>query len=625
MHIRQVPLDATEAEIKRAYRKLSLVYHPDKNPDPKAHNYFATYIAKAYKALTDETSRENYLKYGHPDGPQAMTVSVALPEWFFSKDKQTAPLILLVLLFGGIVTPLGMAAWYLMGTQKFVGPNQLMEETLLLFMDPRYGIKASQALGRLPETLVCAMEFISLPTPSDQGPAMDELRKTVLRLHPDLKDKSAFWKRRTSVLKVHMLLLAHLSREEIPAVLQKDLEFLLTKGQPLVREMLGLSTAPRIQPGYGWLTPTVGCIELMQCMVQAVPLESKKAAHVGKSAESPAALLQLPHFDKETLRRLTRKKVKALPELQQMGGDERAKVLKECGLSASEVEDVETMLSAMPTVWVSAQCVVEAEELDDEVVLTGDIVTCRIQVMLTRPSHMAASFDPDSIKGKAALAYAPRFPAPKEESWYFLVADPATNAALAITKQNLLQAEAIGARYAANWSAKHNTPAVAAVGSNGSAPGGGKSGGGKGEAPPNPLLAGTKLDPFAANGSAEALDSSIEELGQTFELKFYAPLAPAKYDLQLLCMPDSWVGCDRAVPIKLRVDGATRADREGRGRRAALQRTEESEALMAGGDGSNVDSDAGHEDEEGEDYESEEYGTEESGDEGSDGEASDDD
>lgn len=31
---------------------------------------------------------------------------------------------------------------------------------------------------------------------------MDELRKTVLRLQPDLKDKSIFWKRRTSVLKV---------------------------------------------------------------------------------------------------------------------------------------------------------------------------------------------------------------------------------------------------------------------------------------------------------------------------------------------------------------------------------------------------------------------------------------
>lgn len=497
--ILQVPVDATESEIKKAYRKLSLQFHPDKNPDPKAHNYFATYIAKAYKALTDETSRENYQKYGHPDGPQAMSVSVALPEWFFSKDKQTAPLILLVLLFGGIVTPLGIAAWYLMGTQKFVGPNQLMEETVALFLDPRYGIKASQALGRIPETLVCAMEFISLPTPPEQGPAMDELRKMVLRLHPDLKDKSAFWKRRTSVLKVHMLLLAHLSREEVPSVLQKDLEFVLTKGQPLLQEMLGLSTAPRIQPGYGWLTPAVGCIELMQCTVQAVPLAAKKAVSVGKSMETPAALLQLPHFDSEVLRQLTRKKIKVLPELQQMESEERQQLLKGCGLSSSEVEDVETMLSAMPTVWVSAQCVVEAEEIDDDIVLEGDVVTCRVQVMLTRTSHMAADFNPDSIKGKAALAYAPRYPLPKEEGWYFVLADPAANASMSVTKQNLLQAEAIGARYAANWSAKHTTTAVANVGAGGGC--GNSSKPVSGGTPANPLLAGTKLDRFA-NGAA---------------------------------------------------------------------------------------------------------------------------
>jgi len=44
-----------------------------------------------------------------------------------------------------------------------------------------------------------------------------------------------------------------------------------------------------------------------------VPLAAKKAAHVGKSAESPAALLQLPHFDADVLRKLARKKVKALP------------------------------------------------------------------------------------------------------------------------------------------------------------------------------------------------------------------------------------------------------------------------------------------------------------------------
>ncbi len=40
------------------------------NPDPKSAGYFAEYITKAYQALTDEASRLNYEKYGHPDGPQ---------------------------------------------------------------------------------------------------------------------------------------------------------------------------------------------------------------------------------------------------------------------------------------------------------------------------------------------------------------------------------------------------------------------------------------------------------------------------------------------------------------------------------------------------------------------------
>jgi translocation protein SEC63 len=40
------------------------------NPDPKAHAYFASYVSKAYAALTDEVSRQNYEKYGHPDGHQ---------------------------------------------------------------------------------------------------------------------------------------------------------------------------------------------------------------------------------------------------------------------------------------------------------------------------------------------------------------------------------------------------------------------------------------------------------------------------------------------------------------------------------------------------------------------------
>lgn len=153
---------ATDAEIKKAYRKLSLQYHPDKNPDPEAADYFAEYIAKAYKALTDETSKENYAKYGHPDGRQAVTISVALPEWFFNKDKEAAPAILLSLLLCGIVLPLGMAACYLRKSQKNTGTDEVMTDTVQIYLYSPFNIKMAQSLAKMPETFVAAMEFIEL-------------------------------------------------------------------------------------------------------------------------------------------------------------------------------------------------------------------------------------------------------------------------------------------------------------------------------------------------------------------------------------------------------------------------------------------------------------------------------
>jgi hypothetical protein len=51
----------------------------------------------------------------------------------------------------------------------------------------KFAVKESQSLVRIPDTLVYAMEYINMPTPALQQEALEELRKTVLRLHPDLK------------------------------------------------------------------------------------------------------------------------------------------------------------------------------------------------------------------------------------------------------------------------------------------------------------------------------------------------------------------------------------------------------------------------------------------------------
>jgi len=66
--------------VKKAYRKLSRKMHPDKNPDnPKAVSDFIQ-ITKAYTIMTDEKARDNFIKFGHPDGWGHFNVGIALPK-----------------------------------------------------------------------------------------------------------------------------------------------------------------------------------------------------------------------------------------------------------------------------------------------------------------------------------------------------------------------------------------------------------------------------------------------------------------------------------------------------------------------------------------------------------------
>lgn len=49
--------------------------------------------------LTDDVARENWEKYGNPDGPQAATFGIALPKWIVSEENSIWLLVIYIGVF----------------------------------------------------------------------------------------------------------------------------------------------------------------------------------------------------------------------------------------------------------------------------------------------------------------------------------------------------------------------------------------------------------------------------------------------------------------------------------------------------------------------------------------------
>ncbi|CAM6105791.1 unnamed protein product [Calypogeia fissa] len=215
---------ASDGDIKKAYRKLSVMYHPDKTPDPEANKYFVDYISKEYQALTDPVSQENFAKYGHPDGRQGMRMGIALPKFLLDIDGASGGLLLLGLVGVGILVPLIVAVCYLSRSSKYTG-NYAMHQKLSSYF---YFMKPSLAPSNVVNVFIKAAEFMEIPVRRsyDLQKLFMVVRSEVILDPKSLKQEQAkFWKKHPALSKTELQLLTKLMREvdSIPSNLKANI------------------------------------------------------------------------------------------------------------------------------------------------------------------------------------------------------------------------------------------------------------------------------------------------------------------------------------------------------------------------------------------------------------------
>lgn len=366
-----IPLGSTKSDVKKAYHKLSIVLHPDKETgDEKAF----VKLTKAYKALTDDEARKNWEKYGNPDGPGAMSFGIALPSWIVEKENSVWVLGLYALVFM-VALPIVVGTWWYRSI-RFSGDKVLLDTTQLYFYF--FHKTPNMALKRVIMILAASLEFDKRHNAAvPERPTDNEEVPSLIKLLPHLNEKCKEVPLcRTYSVKARAIIHAHLSRLPLNLnTLEKDRQFVIKKCPYLVNEMVSvvnqlimLAYAGRIS---GQKLPPIETIE--NCM--------KLAPMIIQSLwEFKSPLLQLPHLTEDHLKYFVNKKryIKSVQQFAKLSTDESRSLLRD--LSDLEYENVIKVMGKMPLIDFSIRC----EVVDDEnsnVVTAGAIVTVTVNLV----------------------------------------------------------------------------------------------------------------------------------------------------------------------------------------------------------------------------------------------------
>eukprot|EP00523_Entomoneis_sp_CCMP467_P004026 CAMPEP_0168748074 /NCGR_PEP_ID=MMETSP0724-20121128/15988_1 /TAXON_ID=265536 /ORGANISM="Amphiprora sp., Strain CCMP467" /LENGTH=643 /DNA_ID=CAMNT_0008795891 /DNA_START=209 /DNA_END=2140 /DNA_ORIENTATION=+ len=368
--------------IKKAYRRLSLIYHPDKNPGDRAAEAKFVMVSKAYEALTDETARENYEKFGNPDGQQNMQVSIGLPAFLLDSDNRNLVLVGYLLIMVGVIP---YAVWtYYSDSSKF-GEKDVMYDTYAWF---HYSLSEHTLTKSLPEVFAGSAEFRKANMPATPAEKQSIAKQTSLVKQHMLKPKY----NHPVCVKGNVLLHSHLLRktDSLSPKDSEDLKFMLKHATSLIDAMI--SVCKNLDAA----RTAINCIEFGQNVTQAMWVKD-------------SALLQLPHYGPSEIKQCQKGKgqISTMQAYMEQEEEER-KGMGE--FSDEQKADVKNYLKIYPDITVEAKVFVDDDE--DDKVYEGDI--CTVQVNITRNNWESDDGD--------GLVHSPHFPFPKREAWWVILA-----------------------------------------------------------------------------------------------------------------------------------------------------------------------------------------------------------
>ncbi|KAI5818681.1 Sec63 Brl domain-containing protein [Pyronema omphalodes] len=428
---------ATEKAIKSHYKKMSLKFHPDKiRPGPNETiemlNERFVEITKAYKALTDEEMRNNYIEYGHPDGKQPTSIGIALPKWVVSEGNTYYVLMVYGLLFG-ILLPYTVGKWWY-GTKKLTKDGVVVESAGKLFKEYDEDMDEAQ----LVRILTAGQEVKEITSGArekewaNSEDATIEKKLLAAGLRPSqlgALEKYEGWRRRAITLLWAYLYRIDLGNDALDIAKLDVAAAAIT----LNRSVNSICMA------FGNLGPLLTSLRLSQFIIQAI-------------APGQSPLLQLPHFTEAIADAVEREggknhwTVAALMSLPEK--ERKARLIGPGLLTEPQYKTAMTFAKAMPALKVEAAFF---KVVGEKAITPSSLITFVVKARVIPPGVTAPAVNPKDLldedpdesdieallgrkkgekskdaiaaAGQLPLAHAPFYPRDHHPGWYVFLGD----------------------------------------------------------------------------------------------------------------------------------------------------------------------------------------------------------